>query len=390
MRPRRGRDASSALAPAAHTLLCGGPLICTADPSRPAEDWWLVERLRGPEGETVRVRDGAPSGRTSSLAIREGALGYRTPQPLPLPSAQWPPWRLPEHVGRAELPPSVVGVGSRVRRPRGGAACRSLPSRGPRLPPPSRGRVPLGPAGRPAGGGPCARARPPPWREPWGKRGAVLGRDAGSASASPAPQLVARGRPSRPPSPPEPQLVAACGHGLGRLARERCPQGVGPRGQTRMEDGSVADGRRETGGPARRPWRRGRVAGHAPGMAGTGRRPGRRGTALACGWRWDPALVFLGARPRARSFSSGPRTWPAALSRGPRRACLPAPPRRCRPRLSRSRACDRPRPRPLSGPEPASPHVGGVPRPLPAGGVPGRSSALGALSEGAGRGAPRA
>ena len=59
-----------------YMLLCGGQLTCTADPSRPAEDWWPVERLRGPEGETVRVRDGAPSVRTPSLAIREGALGY--------------------------------------------------------------------------------------------------------------------------------------------------------------------------------------------------------------------------------------------------------------------------------------------------------------------------
>lgn len=326
MRPRRGRDASSALAPAAHTLLCGGPLICTADPSRPAEDWWLVERLRGPEGETVRVRDGAPSGRTSSLAIREGALGYRTPQPLPLPSAQWPPWRLPEHVGRAELPPSVVGVGSRVRRPRGGAACRSLPSRGPRLPPPSRGRVPLGPAGRPAGGGPCARARPPPWREPWGKRGAVLGRDAGSASASPAPQLVARGRPSRPPSSPEPQLGAACGHGLGRLARERCPQGVGPRGQTRMEDGSVADGRRETGG---------RLAGPGGGAGSRATRRGWPGPAGVPGVAGPPSRVGGGGIPRW--FSWGPGRVPGLSrpvpGRGPRpcpavpavRACRPLP-----------------------------------------------------------------
>lgn len=87
MRPCRGRDAGSALALTAHTLLCGGPLPCTADPSRPAEAGRLVERLRGPEGETVRGRDGAPSVRTPSLAIREGALGYRTPQPPPLPSA---------------------------------------------------------------------------------------------------------------------------------------------------------------------------------------------------------------------------------------------------------------------------------------------------------------
>ena len=46
----RGRDAGSVLALTAHTLLCGGPLTCTADPSRPAEDWWLVERLRGLPG----------------------------------------------------------------------------------------------------------------------------------------------------------------------------------------------------------------------------------------------------------------------------------------------------------------------------------------------------
>ena len=46
----RGRDAGSVLALTAHTLLCGGPLTCTADASRPAEDWWLVERLRGLPG----------------------------------------------------------------------------------------------------------------------------------------------------------------------------------------------------------------------------------------------------------------------------------------------------------------------------------------------------
>lgn len=56
------------------------------------------------------MRDGAPSVRKPSLAIREGALGYRTPQPLPLPSAQWPPWRLPEHVG-SEAPLPSVGRG---------------------------------------------------------------------------------------------------------------------------------------------------------------------------------------------------------------------------------------------------------------------------------------
>ena len=86
---------------------------------------------------------------------------------------------------------------------------------------------------------------------------------------------------------------------------------------------------------ARRPWRRGRVVGARSG-AGRDRSASQacRGSALVCGWRWDPALVFLVARPCSRCLC-GPRMAPAALSRGPRRACLPAPPRRCRPRQIR-------------------------------------------------------
>ena len=42
----RGRDTGSALALTVYTLLCGGPLTCTADPSRPAEDWWLQNHYR--------------------------------------------------------------------------------------------------------------------------------------------------------------------------------------------------------------------------------------------------------------------------------------------------------------------------------------------------------
>lgn len=98
----RLRGAGSAPALTAHTPLCGGPLTYTADPfpSRPVEDWRLLVCLRGPRRRDDRVRDGAPSVRKPSLAIQEGALGYRIPQPLPLLSVQWPPWRLPEHVGR--------------------------------------------------------------------------------------------------------------------------------------------------------------------------------------------------------------------------------------------------------------------------------------------------
>ena len=255
-----------------------------------------------------------------------------------------------------------------MRRPRGGAACRSLPTAARASPLRVGGGSRWAPPGvRQVGG--RVRAAGPPWGEPWGKGGAVSGRDARSASASPAPRPLVRGSPSRPPSPPEPQPVAACGHGPGRLARERRPRVVAPRG-------SDSDGRRICGGwmaedgwTARRPWRRGRVAGHAPGMAGAGRRPGRRGTALACGWRWDPALVFLGARPRGPVFFlRSPDGARVPVPRPP--PCVlagPSPPPPASPRLSSSRACDRPRSRPLPGPEPASPrlHVGVVPRPLP-------------------------
>ena len=100
-----------------------------------------------------------------------------------------------------------------------------------------------------------------------------------------------------------------------------------------MEDGSVEDGWRKMGRAAPRPWWWGRVVGARSGDSrDRSASQACRGTALVCGWRWDPALVFLVARPCSRCFS-GPRTAPAPLSRGPRRACLPAPPRRCRPLL---------------------------------------------------------
>lgn len=78
----------------------------------------------GPKGEDDGLGDDAPSVRKPSLAIREGALGYRTPQPLPLPSVQWPRWRLPEHVGGApRLRGRVPCAGPAV-----GAERRSLPT----------------------------------------------------------------------------------------------------------------------------------------------------------------------------------------------------------------------------------------------------------------------
>ena len=99
----------------------GRVLTHTADPSpRPVED--LAACGAPPCARRGRrwVGDDAPSVRKPSLAIREGALGYWTPQPLRLPSVQWPPWRLPEHVGRA---PRLRGRGA---PPRGGAERPSL------------------------------------------------------------------------------------------------------------------------------------------------------------------------------------------------------------------------------------------------------------------------
>ena len=228
MRPCRGRDAGSALAVAAQARLCWCPAYLYRRPLPPS--WGLAARGAPPRArrrETIRVRGGAPSVRKPSLAIREGALGYRTPQPLPLPSARWPPWRLPEHVGRTPPPTSPLGlVRGRVRRPRGWGRVPLVAYRGPRLPPSSWERVPLGPAGRPAGGGGpgralChvrARGRPPRCGEPWGKGGEVLGARRPVGPGFPSPVAVVRESLSRPPSPHEPQPVAACGHGRGRLA----------------------------------------------------------------------------------------------------------------------------------------------------------------------------
>ena len=104
-----------------------------------------------------------------------------------------------------------------------------------------------------------------------------------------------------------------------------------------------------------------------------------RGTALVCGWRWDPALVFLVARPCSRCLC-GPRMAPAALSRGPRRACLPAPPRRCRPLLLVPRVRPPRAPFPCLGPSRPRLMWVSFPRPPSAGGVPEAGRRAGSLA----------
>jgi len=73
------------------------------------------------------VKGGETSLRKISLAIREEALGYRTPQLLPLPSVKWPPCRLPRPCGQ-NTPPPTSHLG---------------PVRGAGAPAPRWGRVPL-------------------------------------------------------------------------------------------------------------------------------------------------------------------------------------------------------------------------------------------------------
>ena len=171
------------------------------------------------------------------------------------------------------------------------------------------------------------------------------------------------------------QPVAACGHCLGRLARERVPKmlslGMRLGGKTdlsRMDGGKMGGWHASRGGGAGS-W--GPLWGW-PGPAGV---PGVAeppscvsGVGIPRWFSWRPGRVPV---------FSGPRTAPAVRACRPLPAAAGLPPRPARETASV----------PLSGTEPASPHVGVVPGPPSAGGVPGQSSALGALRKGAGRGA---
>lgn len=116
--------------------------------------------------------------------------------------------------------------------------------------------------------------------------------------------------------------------------------------------------RRHTVGPqVRRPRRRSWIAGSSA-AADASRRTRRHGS-TSCVWRWDLALVFLLVRPRLGL--SVPWTRPAPLSHGPGCECLPPLPVAAGP--CPVRTGHRPCPLPLSGTEPATPHLDVVPRP---------------------------
>lgn len=149
--------------------LCFDPVPVGSSPGPPPCSLGSVSSwLRGPGGVfLLGLGDDTPSVRKPSLAIREGALGYRTPQ---LPPLLWKRVRLDAPVF-VRSGPSRAGF----EGPSGDAA---VPYRGPRLPPPSRGRVPPGRGRRPSRGRALrlrerAHARVAACRRGWGGRGGL-------------------------------------------------------------------------------------------------------------------------------------------------------------------------------------------------------------------------
>ena len=382
-RPCRGRDAGSALAPAAQTLLCWCSAYLYRRPLPPqlrTGGSWSASvgpKERDDPGEGRRAL-----GEKAFSSDPRGSLGVSDPPAAAPPACAVAAVAAAKSAWAEHPAPHLPsgGGGGRVRRPRGGAVCRSLPTAARASPLRVGGGSRWAPPGvRQVGGDRSVRAPRVRAVGPRGvvslgaKGGKVLGARRPVGPGFPSPAAVVRESLSRPPSPHEPQPVAACGHGRGRLARERDPQDVEPRGgRLRSEDGSVEDG-----------WRKMGLGGSPALAAGPGRGgplwgwPGPVG--VVCGWRWDPALVFLVARPCSRCLC-GPRMAPAALSRGPRRACLPAPPRRCRPLLLVPRVRPPRAPFPCLGPSRPRLMWVSFPRPPSAGGVPEAGRRAGSLA----------
>lgn len=381
MRPCRGRDAGSALAPATQTLLCWCSAYLYRRPLPPqlrTGGSWSASvgpKERDDPGEGRRAL-----GEKAFSSDPRGSLGVSDPPAAAPPACAVAAVAAAKSAWAEHPAPHLPsgGGGGRVRRPRGGAVCRSLPTAARASPLRVGGGSRWAPPGvRQVGGDRSVRAPRVRAVGPRGvvslgaKGGKVLGARRPVGPGFPSPAAVVRESLSRPPSPHEPQPVAACGHGRGRLARERDPQDVEPRGgRLRSEDGSVEDGWRKMG------------LGGSPALAAG---PGRGGPL----WGWpgpvgvpgvsrDRPRVWVAVGPRA-GFPGGPAVFPVSLwspdgARGPvprPPPCVlagPSPPLPASPpRPARATA---PRSLPLSGAEPASPHVGVVPRPPSAGGVP--------------------
>ena len=144
--------------------LCGRPLTHTADPSCPVEGWQLLVLPPWARRRDDRVRGGAPSVRKPSLAILRGSLGVPEPPDAAPPECAVAAVATARARGQKPPPSPPWGRGATgVPAPRWG--CVLLVAYcGPRLPPPSWGRVPLGPAGCPASGGGavCSRLKVQP------------------------------------------------------------------------------------------------------------------------------------------------------------------------------------------------------------------------------------
>ena len=173
-RPCRGRDAGSALAPAAQTLLCWCSAYLYRRPLPPqlrTGGSWSASvgpKERDDPGEGRRAL-----GEKAFSSDPRGSLGVSDPPAAAPPecavaavAAAKSAWA--EHP--APAPPLWGRWGAGAPAPRWGRV-PLVAYRGPRLPPSSWGRVPLGPAGRPGRWGGtgacvrrvCARSAPAVW-----------------------------------------------------------------------------------------------------------------------------------------------------------------------------------------------------------------------------------
>ena len=219
-RPCRGRDAGSALAPAAQTLLCWCSAYLYRRPLPPqlrTGGSWSASvgpKERDDPGEGRRAL-----GEKAFSSDPRGSLGVSDPPAAAPPecavaavAAAKSAWA--EHPA-PHLPSG--GGGGRVRRPRGGAVCRSLPTAARASPLRVGGGSRWAPPGVPAGGGgperacaACARGRPPRCGEPWGKGGEGVGGATSGRPRLPQPRSCGAGEPIAPALSPR----AAAGGGV--------------------------------------------------------------------------------------------------------------------------------------------------------------------------------
>lgn len=291
------------------------PLPVPQTPTRPRRR--RPSALAVPDGECPGPGAMPPSVRKPSLAIRRGCLG------VPHPPAAAP--RL-----RVSFRPASFARG-RLRSVWRRAPERCSPAyRGPRLPPPSRGRVTHGPgAGRPRRGFAAAS-----WL---GRVRRVTARGVEVCGAGAAPPPASPRRAALRPLPSPSRAAAGgrrAGTGRGRLVRGGSFPGAA--GSSRAATGRLGEREKTEGRWGGFPPRRHEVRAGAPGGGGPGQRPGSRE-----GWPRPVGVPGVAGPPSCVAVGS-PRDFPAARLRprpfpGVLRA--PAPSRRGLP------PCARPPPR---------------------------------------------